>query len=81
MKESAMYLRVLPERADEPLDCEQLVRDALEAAERAYADLAQLLMAFNDDSNEDHRLIAMLAQARNVNNVMLATLRHPAGER
>jgi hypothetical protein len=76
-----MYLRLLPQRGrgEEPIDCEQLVRDALEAAERSYADLAQLLMAFNDDSAGDHRLITMLAQARNANNVMLASLRHPSG--
>jgi hypothetical protein len=73
-----MYLRLLPERANEPIDCEQLVREALESAERSYADLAQLLMAFNDDSDSDHRLIAMLAQARNANNAMLASLRHPS---
>jgi len=81
MKGNTMYLRLLPQRGcgEEPIDCEQLVREALEAVECTYTTLTQMVMAFNDDSDADHRLVTMLAQARNANNKMLSTLRHPAG--
>ena len=61
---------------DDAHDINHLIEQALEQVDRTYANLAQLVMAFTPD---DNRLVGMVAQARSVNNVMLATLRHPSG--